>query len=168
MKENDFDPRKFVRKAEDKLGFSLRSDVILLAYLGFFMTFNLMNISLLAPSGWATYTTSNSGPAEGAMWVESPSIRWADGSYEYYFGSADEISRVTTNPSQSIGSVWVEGDTLHWVDTNGYEQKYTQPQNLGNSGASKGSIWLASDGYIHYVSEYGDEMSTDEAAGPTQ
>ena len=166
MKINDFNPKSFVQEAEDSLGISLRSDAALLAYLGFFVFFNLMNISLMAPSGWATYQTSNSGPPAGSMWVEGHSIHWADGTYEYYFDDAAETTVVTTSPSQSIGSVWIEGDTIHWVDGDGDERRYTQPQNLGSSSAPSGAVW--EEGYLHFVNNYGDEMSTNEQAGSLQ
>jgi hypothetical protein len=135
-----------------------KTETVILLYVGFFVISNLTGISFLSDAAWAPYTTSNSQAATGDMWVEGNSIRWADGSTEYYIHS-DNLDVVDGSSPGPQGAAWIEGAYIHWIDEDGDENRYAGSDTGSNVG-NPGNIWLQ-DNTLHYVDANGNERALD-------
>lgn len=110
---------------------------------------NIANTACMSVS-----TTSNSGPDQGAAWIEGNRFHWADGSTEYE--AYNDGNTVSTGLTGESGHAWVEGAYYHWIDQNGNERRFYGVDTGNNPSAQNGQGWIES-GYLHYVDESGNE-----------
>jgi PKD repeat protein len=97
----------------------------------------------------------NTGTVRGALWVQEGSLRWGDGSTEYWIADAENLGSV----SGPDGALWVQGSALRWIedeDERSYEGSLVSP----SVSAPPGALWVQ-DGLIHYVDESGGERVVD-------
>lgn len=101
----------------------------------------------------STNSRKNTDAPEGSLWIEGPSIHWADGSKEYW---VDNIELVNSNSPGDAGSLWIEGSYLHWIDQEGDERRYQGNLVTSNPSASSGFVWVENGG-LHYIDGNGEE-----------
>ncbi|MBC5793485.1 MAG: hypothetical protein H8Z69_05645 [Nanohaloarchaea archaeon] len=94
----------------------------------------------------------NAEAPSGSLWVESSTLRWANGTHEFHTDGTTKVGSV----SGTKGSLWVEGTALHWIDQNGDERKFKAEQVSTGSTVPKGTLWIES-GTIHFIDQNGDE-----------
>lgn len=99
-------------------------------------------------------TRSNTAAPPGSLWIESNTLRWADGSTEYYTEGTETVNTDSPGPE---GALWVEGTALHWIDQNRDEKKFEGQLQTG-VGGNPGSLWVES-GMLHYIDENSDKRA---------
>lgn len=100
---------------------------------------------------------SNTNTVEGGLWVQSGSLRWGDGSKEYWIQDADIFNSDSSGPE---GSIWVQGQAIHWIDGGGDERTYEGSEVAVNVVGQKGFLWTQNN-LIHYIDQDSDERVLD-------
>lgn len=72
-----------------------------------------------------------------------------------------------TAGNKTAGSVWVEGDYLHHIASNQNEWRFLGTfVSTPGGGAISGSVWVDSDGAVHYIDADGDERKLTSNSAP--